>query len=410
MPLRAALLGMRTLPCRQLLLRKSGSSVSVTGDLAAEDAALPSGSLFGSLSGSPVSTEAEVTAPAADVGCSTDQVLLLQLAVSKPAVPRALPTPCRSNVLPDRSTAEIPDAVCPEVQDTEHGVAPTRAVSLSQALGAEPLHFTACAESLRHGDWIILRRDTESVPGMLPHLRGLSSRMPGPPAACRRMHLYTDGSFLPGAASNRAGSAFTVLTEYEVGADRHFGLLGFAGGSLRPWQCSSLNVECDGYDAECLGLALACAWCLALPRCLPISIYYDATGAGGAASGRCQPRRPTDGRSAAALARYCAQALEAAGYSVSWEWVKGHSGCIGNEVSDAVSRACASEVFASAPVSSLAWKVFTAPEAPWLWRVFAASASCPDLDRLTRGVYEPADHCDPHAVSLPEAAFPPGRP
>ena len=161
-------------------------------------------------------------------------------------------------------------------------------------------------------------RDVSAVPGMLPHLRHLAGRLPGHARACQSLHVYTDGPFLPGSSLNRAGWAFAVFTEFGWPASKCNGLgfLGYAGGSIRPWACSLLDVDYDCYDAECIALAVACASCLAVPARVPICVHFDATSAGYAAAGCVQPRRPSDSRSAAAFARYCAQALEAAGHQL----------------------------------------------------------------------------------------------
>ena len=333
---------------------------------------------------------------------------------------RAIPTPCRAHRLargargvsaPDLSDA---DANAPlVVADAGHedglgqasrtcGVsscpvspAPATPVSLHCALQLEAPTFSDCSSGFARADWLFLRRDTETVPGMLPTCRALSARAPGDARSRCRLHVYTDGSFLPDPTLNRAGWAFAVFTESSDPGGRYFGFLGFAGGSLRPWLHTALNIDCDCYDAECIALALACAWCLAVPPRVQLVMHFDSISAGGAASGRAQPRRPQDGRTAAAIARYCAQALEAAGHNVHWQWVRGHSGSLGNEVCDAVSRACAADVFDASPISSFAWQAFLSPQLPWLWRHFAVSSTCPSMEALCSGVYEPADTCSP---------------
>ena len=131
----------------------------------------------------------------------------------------------------------------------------------------------------------------------------------------------------------------------------------------------------------------------------PVCIHFDATSAGYAA-GSFQPRRPSDLRSAAALARYCFQALEAAGHQLQWQWVRGHSGSVGNEVCDAVSRACAADVWEGSPISHFAWQAFCSPCIPWLWRVFDGSCPCPDLAALLPCVRATMSRPTPVTLSL----------
>ena len=333
---------------------------------------------------------------------------------------RALPTPCRTRRLtrgalgvsaPDLSAAVVNAPLVVADAGHEDGLdqasrtcgvpscpaspAPATPVFLHSALQLEAPTFFDCSSVFARADWLFLRRDTESVPGMLPTCRALSARGPGDARSCCRLHVYTDGSFLPDPTLSRAGWAFAVFTESCGPGGSYFGFLGFAGGSLRPWLRTALNIDCDCYDAECIALALACAWCLAVPQ---LVMHFDSISAGGAASGRAQPRRPQDSRTAAATARYCAQALEAAGHNVHWQWVRGHSGSLGNEVCDAVSRACAADVFDASPISTFAWQAFLSPHLPWLWRHFAVSSTCPSMEALCSGVYEPADKCSPCLV------------
>ena len=229
-------------------------------------------------------------------------------------------------------------------------------------------------------------------------------RDPGPPQSCKRLHVYTDGSYLPGARLDRGGWAFTVLTEFAPSDDgnaSHFGLLGFAGGSLRLWASSSVDVLYDCYDAEAIALAVAAAWCLALPAGLPVTISYDAAAAGAAVPEQpCHVNRIIHVR-AAALARNLAQALCSKGQQVTWQWIRGHSDCSGNEVSDAVSRACAAGVFPDTPLAPHAWRAFFSADVAWTWRVYCSTSACPELEELSQGRYEPAD--DPSLIPPPRA-------
>ena len=86
------------------------------------------------------------------------------------------------------------------------------------------------------------------------------------------------------------------------------GFLDYAAGNLRRWLGSRYNVKCDSYDAECIALAFAQAWCLNLLAHLPVVFHYDSTSAGGNAAGKMMPRDLADAMSASAFSRYTAQA------------------------------------------------------------------------------------------------------
>ena len=291
----------------------------------------------------------------------------------------SIPTPVGRR----RVAVPSPPASAPTAPPVERGDGTAWPTSL-QALRDETRLLTVLGA-------VPLRRNLQKIPGLALPYRSISALLPGPPETCVAMHVFTDGSFDPGARLHRGGWAFNVFIQ-QTDASQPLAFLGYACGSLRPWVASSAAIDYSSYDAEAVAILMAAIWALPLTAGLPIHFHVDSQSVLGAANGSYQTAGSETDRAAAALARAAVQILEAQGRTIVWHWVPGHKGIAGNEISDALSKAAALEVWQDTDLPTAVWNVVLHPLFGWLWRDFTATDDCPPLDFLQAGKYEPADN------------------
>ena len=245
-------------------------------------------------------------------------------------------------------------------------------------------------------DWLdtdlsVILCDPEFKAAWKQALRQVQSWHCSYPSAVTQLLVYTDGSAPSGCTKRGSfeGPAAWAFAVWAVTVDSLFFLGGCAHTAV-PADSPFYLGECadDALNAELLALAWALIWALEYGSSfgVPIEFRYDALSAGGGVFASSRPielQALDSGMSVAAFATALRQTLESR-VSLHHVHVKGHSGDVGNEVCDCLSRhvrrAPESYYQRCLPTWPKQWRLH--PLASWGWLVHQSRPDLPSLCAL----------------------------
>ena len=219
------------------------------------------------------------------------------------------------------------------------------------------------------------------------------------------LHIYTDGSAAvdrhTGVLLGAGAWAFTVW----VATAHGLFFLGFAAAPCQEPTSPFYVGEPDGQPLTCelLGLTWCLAWAIehAEPWAIPVVVFFDCQAAGRGTFAHAQPAKAattTEGSQLAQFNTYLRQCTEAR-LRIRSEHVPGHSGDLGNELSDELAKQVRRQCLTQDQLVLPTWPgaVFQHPLRAWAWLVHGHYADLPVLFAFEAEADRMQAHPRPHA-------------
>ena len=215
----------------------------------------------------------------------------------------------------------------------------------------------------------------------------------GPPITA--FHVFTDGS----SKAGKGGWGAVLCAQHDHQGEMPFSLVGVAGGSTGLLFAHSCDADHTNNAAEAQGLLMATLFALSTGP-VPLHLHGDSKIAIGEAAGWSAPVEPAEGPASQVhkALRYVTQVLQEMGKPLAHHWVKGHAGCVWNEIADRVADAGRTGKIRTA-LAPCVYAIVRHKLLPWAWMTHN-HATLPSLDDMARGQYEKPDKPSPDDLAV----------
>ena len=192
--------------------------------------------------------------------------------------------------------------------------------------------------------------------------------------------IFVDGSAQSTPFRQRAGSAFTV---WKQSGPETKGKLEFVGYHAAPVPVTTqIEESCDlAAMAEITALERAIAWVMTLPCHLDCCLLFDSKRAGLSADGGWKPTSSNESIHVAACRLRCMVQMISQFHCISFQHVKAHTGCAGNELTDRLAKAAALGGL-RCHLPAAAKFLWCHAKLPWAWMLGHTGCDVPSLEEV----------------------------